>query len=463
MDSTFALNSPTDFRSARLSSAADTTGSMMNNKNKFMQFARRLRHTLNHNSAHTHQTTSGSPGGDHKKRLFHFSSGNSTRSAVSSDCTLTVPAVGALAVAAAAAVAAPAPNAIVSFAQLNVATNSLRLSTRSAQPSPNSSSPSDLRHSTALEKHSLRPICGICLPTHHHHPRSIAHHSNGGQSCAIISSNGSSRASSISSHNSSSTCSSTGSGLGQLSSTSGHELSLLQTLALCSLELAAPALHHCSLPPTSADSHRLLSSSCPPSSQNAASMFDSSCTRFESLPDPFRSSVDPPEFIQLSGHRDGFRQQSDGRVWKKISETASNELIAYERLNRDPFMQRHVATFYGERQDADGQRFVELADLLRDFRRPAWLMDVKMGSRTFLEKEVSNAEARSDLFDKMEKTLLAGGPEVAGRQLLTEEECEQRALTKLRYMSLREQLSSSSTLGFRVEAYKVSSLALVHV
>lgn len=173
--------------------------------------------------------------------------------------------------------------------------------------------------------------------------------------------------------------------------------------------------------------------------------------------DPCATPDTPREFIQLSGHQDGFRLQADGRVWKKITDGAANELLAYERLNHDPFMRNHVATFYGEQCDpVTGQRFVELADLLQHFRRPAWLMDIKMGSRTFLEKEVLNAEARPDLFEKMEKTLLAGGPEVADRKLLTSEECEQRALTKLRYMSLREQLSSSSTLGFRVEAYKVS-------
>lgn len=166
----------------------------------------------------------------------------------------------------------------------------------------------------------------------------------------------------------------------------------------------------------------------------------------------------PNEFIQLSGHRDGFQKQTDGRVWKKISETPSIELNAYEQISRDPFMASHVATFYGERQDATGQRFVELGDLLKDFGRNAWLMDIKMGTRTFLEKEVCNAEARSDLYDKMAKTLAVGGPEVAQLNLLTDKECEQKALTKLRYMTLREQLSSSSTLGFRIEAYKVKNI-----
>ena len=38
----------------------------------------------------------------------------------------------------------------------------------------------------------------------------------------------------------------------------------------------------------------------------------------------------------------------------------------------------------------------------------------------------------------------------------TKEEMEQQAVTKLRYMDFRDNMSSSRSLGFRVEALKVS-------
>lgn len=73
-------------------------------------------------------------------------------------------------------------------------------------------------------------------------------------------------------------------------------------------------------------------------------------------------------------------------------------------------------------------------------------MDVKMGTRTFFESEVSKTIARSDLYHKM----IAVDPDAP-----TQLEHEQRAVTKLRYMQFREQQSSTCSHGFRIEAMKL--------
>lgn len=73
-------------------------------------------------------------------------------------------------------------------------------------------------------------------------------------------------------------------------------------------------------------------------------------------------------------------------------------------------------------------------------------MDIKMGTRTFLESEVSKTTARPDLYQKM----IAVDPDGA-----TQLEHEQRAVTKLRYMQFREQQSSTCSHGFRIEAMKL--------
>lgn len=72
-------------------------------------------------------------------------------------------------------------------------------------------------------------------------------------------------------------------------------------------------------------------------------------------------------------------------------------------------------------------------------------MDVKMGTRTFLESEVKKSTARSDLYQKM----IAIDPTAP-----TAEEHKTKAVTKLRYMQFRENQSSSCSHGFRIEAMK---------
>lgn len=69
--------------------------------------------------------------------------------------------------------------------------------------------------------------------------------------------------------------------------------------------------------------------------------------------------------------------------------------------------------------------------------------------RTFLEREVENSKARTDLYEKM-KSIDASA--------LTVEEHKANAITKLRYMQFRETLSSSQEKGFRIEAIKLRGL-----
>jgi len=88
-----------------------------------------------------------------------------------------------------------------------------------------------------------------------------------------------------------------------------------------------------------------------------------------------------------------------------------------------------------------------MQDLLYGFQNPS-IMDVKIGVRTFLEDEKDDKETkpRNDLYKK----LLDISPDE-----LTSEEHELKAITKKRYMQWRENSSSSSSLGFRIEAIKV--------
>ncbi|XP_015519124.1 inositol-trisphosphate 3-kinase homolog isoform X3 [Neodiprion pinetum] len=150
-------------------------------------------------------------------------------------------------------------------------------------------------------------------------------------------------------------------------------------------------------------------------------------------------------WFQLSGHPDGFAPAGPGTVWKRRTGGAENtERMVYEALSKDETMRDCVPRYYRE-VEYKGDTFIELQDLLFGFNDPH-VMDIKMGTRTFLESEVSKTAARPDLYQKM----VAVDPDAP-----TIQEHEQRAVTKLRYMQFREQQSSTCSHGFRIEAMKL--------
>lgn len=148
-------------------------------------------------------------------------------------------------------------------------------------------------------------------------------------------------------------------------------------------------------------------------------------------------------WVQLSGHAGNFQAGEDGRILKRFCQCEQRSL---EHLMSDP-LRPFVPTYYGTVQK-DGQAFNQMEDLLADFEGPS-IMDCKMGSRTYLEEELVKARERpwprKDMYEKM-VAVDPGAP--------TPEEHAQGAVTKPRYMQWRETVSSTSTLGFRIEGIK---------
>ncbi|KAI1302316.1 Inositol-trisphosphate 3-kinase B [Halotydeus destructor] len=148
-------------------------------------------------------------------------------------------------------------------------------------------------------------------------------------------------------------------------------------------------------------------------------------------------------WIQLSGHQGNFKSGGPGTILKKIT---GAEESCFVQLQSDP-LNSFIPKFI-QKKVIGSEPYLELEDLLAKFEMPA-VIDIKMGIRTYLEDELAKArekpKLRKDMYDKM----IQIDPNEP-----TEEENRLKAVTKPRYMIWRETISSTATLGFRLEGVK---------
>ncbi|KAF0295482.1 Inositol-trisphosphate 3-kinase [Amphibalanus amphitrite] len=117
-------------------------------------------------------------------------------------------------------------------------------------------------------------------------------------------------------------------------------------------------------------------------------------------------------WFQLSGHPGTLALAGPGTLWKKVCVADSAECLAYQSMMNDPHARQLVPKFYSQvchngecilssrAQFECYTDFIEMEDLLYGFEDPC-VMDIKMGTRTFLESEVKNSTPRADLYKKM--------------------------------------------------------------
>uniref|UniRef100_A0A7I4XV02 Kinase n=1 Tax=Haemonchus contortus TaxID=6289 RepID=A0A7I4XV02_HAECO len=152
------------------------------------------------------------------------------------------------------------------------------------------------------------------------------------------------------------------------------------------------------------------------------------------------------KWVQLSGHEGSIVPATTCTLYKKQTGNCM-EARAYENITKDSVLNGFTPRYFKQLQKND-ECFIEIEDLLQQFADPSKtsIMDIKIGTRTFLESEVSNTKRRKDLYEKM----TAIDPDEP-----TPEERACGEITKLRYMQFRERESSSAELGFRIEAAKM--------
>ena len=149
------------------------------------------------------------------------------------------------------------------------------------------------------------------------------------------------------------------------------------------------------------------------------------------------------DWVQLAGHSGNFRAgRTQGTVLKKLS--AAEECI-YKRLMKDEALRQFVPVFHKSLMLDDDEQFIELEDCLASFTSPC-IMDCKVGVRTYLEEELAKAREKPKLRKDMYEKMVAVDPEAP-----TAQEHLLKGVTKPRYMVWRETISSTATLGFRID------------
>ncbi|XP_054154333.1 uncharacterized protein LOC128952898 [Oppia nitens] len=152
-------------------------------------------------------------------------------------------------------------------------------------------------------------------------------------------------------------------------------------------------------------------------------------------------------WVQLAGHQGNFIcGQTQGTILKKLNATEENcfHLIANDVIK--PLVPEYRKTI-----KINSEFYLELEDLLAKFDNPS-IMDIKMGVRTYLEEELTKARVRPKLRKDMYEKMIAIDPVEP-----TDEENQLKAVTKPRYMVWRETISSTASLGFRIEGIKQSN------
>uniref|UniRef100_W8BUA7 Kinase n=2 Tax=Ceratitis capitata TaxID=7213 RepID=W8BUA7_CERCA len=152
-------------------------------------------------------------------------------------------------------------------------------------------------------------------------------------------------------------------------------------------------------------------------------------------------------WVQLAGHQGNFKAGPEqGTVLKKL---CPKEEDCFRVLMKD-VLRPYVPEYRGQVTSEDGELYLQLQDLLSDFNQPC-VMDCKIGVRTYLEEELSKAKEKPKLRKDMYEKMIQIDPNAP-----SEDEHKAKGVTKPRYMVWRETISSTSTLGFRIEGIKKS-------
>jgi len=205
-----------------------------------------------------------------------------------------------------------------------------------------------------------------------------------------------------------------------------------------------------SFSPTRRGFHPLPSSPCRPLARHKGGLSAWKKVRNAVQWTPFIQTFKAKRYpwVQLAGHSGNFRAgETPGTVLKK---RCPQEEAVYRVLMRDQAISDLVPLYYRTICCGDeDEQFLELEDCLALFNSSPCIMDCKVGIRTYQEEELAKAREKPKLRKDMYEKMVAVDPSAP-----TEQEHSVKGVTKPRYMVWRETISSTATLGFRIEGIK---------
>ena len=127
---------------------------------------------------------------------------------------------------------------------------------------------------------------------------------------------------------------------------------------------------------------------------------------------------------------------------REVANRFDNECAILQRLGEGDTMSAFAPEFMGG-ESIDDVRYLKMRHFLLAFDQATLCqMDVKLGVRTHAESELSSTKPRKDLFERLQSM----NPSV-----LTVEELAAGSITKARWMTLRDTMSSTRKHGFRID------------
>ncbi|CAD7931935.1 unnamed protein product [Amoebophrya sp. A120] len=135
-------------------------------------------------------------------------------------------------------------------------------------------------------------------------------------------------------------------------------------------------------------------------------------------------------------------EEASGYILKKKDPVEAKNYKELYSNSADP-LQNWTPHYGGETTDPEtGKEYLRLENLTNQDYDEAFVLDCKLGLRTFLESEAKNETLREDLFLKAE---------ALAPWLLTDEEKERRKITKFRWMTIHDSQTTTAAEGWRID------------